>query len=110
MAKAGAQRCSFFGLASALPAPRLRRVWSRRTLLAQVFRTLKPLLATDAGQVHHAAAYDGHLVLRLMASLVLYSTSRGLFKGRVTREEMIFNWQHHWASVNCQELELYGLA
>ena len=58
-----------------IPATRLLRVWSRRHLIEQVFRTLKHLLATDACQVHSEDAYYGHLVLRLMASFVLYYTS-----------------------------------
>jgi len=108
--KAGEDRFYLFCLASDIPATRLLRVWSRRNLIEQVFRILKHLLATDACQVHSEDAYYGHLVLRLMASFVLYYTSRVLFKGRVTMDEMIFNLKHHWSSVDCQELELYGLS
>jgi DDE superfamily endonuclease len=108
--KAGEDRFYLLCLASEIPATRLLRVWSRRNLIEQVFRTLKHLLATDACQVRSEDAYYGHLVLRLMASFVLYYTSRVLCKGRVTMDEMIFNLKHHWSSVNCQELELYGLA
>jgi hypothetical protein len=25
-------------------------------------------------------------------------------------DEMVFNLKHHWSSVNCQALELYGLS
>lgn len=108
--KAGEDRFYLFCLASEIPATRLLRVWSRRNLIEQVFRILKHLLATDACQVHSEDVYYGHLVLRLMASFVLYYTSRVLFKGHVTMDEMVFNLKHHWSSVNCQELELYGLA
>lgn len=108
--KAGEDRFYLFCLASDIPATRLLRVWSRRNLIEQVFRILKHLLATDACQVHSEDAYYGHLVLRLMASFVLYYTSRVLFKGRVTMDEMIFNLKHHWSSVDSQELELYGLS
>jgi hypothetical protein len=108
--KVGEDRFYLFCLVSDIPATRLLRVWSRRNLIAQVFRILKHLLATDACQVHSEAAYYGHLVLRLMASLVLYYTSRVLFKGRVTMDEILFNLKHHWSSVDCQALELYGLA
>lgn len=108
--KAGEDRFSVFCLASEIPATRLLRVWSRRNLIEQVFRILKHLLATDACQVHSEDAYYGHLVLRLMASFVLYYTSRVLFKGHVTMDEMIFNLQHHWSSVDCQDLELYGVS
>jgi hypothetical protein len=99
-----------FCLASDVPATRLLRVWSRRHLIEQVFRTLKSLLATDACQVHNEDAYYGHLVLRLIACFVLYYTSRVLFKGHVTMDEMVFNLKHHWSSVRCQQLELYGLS
>lgn len=99
-----------FCLASEIPATRLLHVWSRRNLIEQVFRVLKHLLATDACQVHSEDAYYGHLVLRLMASFVLHYTSRVLFKGRVTMDEMIFNLKHHWASVDCQDLDLYGIS
>jgi len=40
----------------------------------------------------------------------LHYTSRVLFKGRVTMEEMIFNVKHHWSTVKCEALELYGLS
>jgi DDE superfamily endonuclease len=99
-----------FCLASDVPATRLLRVWSRRHLIEQVFRTLKSLLATDACQVHSEDAYYGHLVLRLIACFVLYYTSRVLFKGHVTMDEMVFNLKHHWSRVRCQQLELSGLS
>lgn len=108
--KDGEDRFYVFCLASEIPATRLLHVWSRRNLIEQVFRVLKHLLATDACQVHSEDAYYGHLVLRLMASFVLYYTSRVLFKGRVTMDEMIFNLKHHWSSVDCQDLELYGIS
>jgi hypothetical protein len=108
--KPSEDRFSLFCLASDIPATRLLRVWSRRHLIEHVFRTLKSLLATAACQVHHEDAYYGHLVLRLIACFVLYSTSRVIFKGHVTMDEMVFNLKHHWSSVNCQPLELYGLS
>jgi hypothetical protein len=97
-------------LATEIRATRLLRVWSRRHLIEQVFRTLKSLLATDACQVHSEDAYYGHLVLRLIASFILYYTSRVILQGRVTMDEIIFNLQHHWSSVDCQALDLYGLS
>ena len=96
--------------ATPLQATRLLRLWSRRHWIEQVFRTLKHLLATDACQVHSEDAYYGHLVLRLMACFVLYSTTRVIFKEQVTMEEIVFNLKHHWSSVDCQELELYGIS
>jgi hypothetical protein len=108
--KLGEERFYLMTLEQQMPSTRLLRLWSRRTLIEQVFRTLKSLLATDACQVRSENAYYGHLVLRLMASFVLHDTSRVLFKGRVTREEMIFNVKHHGSSVDCEPLELYGLS
>ncbi len=108
--KNGEDHFYVFCLATEIPATRLLRVWSRRHLIEQVFRTLKHLLAPGACHVQSEDASYGHLVLRLIASFVLYYTSRVLFKGRVTMEEMIFNLKHHWSSVDCQELELYGLS
>src|SRR5215468_7351958 len=87
--KPGEERFYLCCLASPVPATRLLRAWSRRHLIEEVFRTLKHLLATDACQVHSEDAYYGHLVLRLMASFVLYYTSRVIFKGHVTMEEIV---------------------
>jgi len=108
--KAGEDRFYLMTLEQQMPSTRLLRLWSRRTLIEQVFRALKSLLATDACQVRSENAYYGHLVLRLMASFVLHYTSRVLFKGQVSMDEMIFNVKHHWSSVDCEPLELYGLS
>ena len=108
--KPGEKRFYLLCFATPLQATRLLRLWSRRHWIEHVFRTLKHLLATDACQVHREDAYYGHLVLRLMACFVLFYTSRVIFKGQVTMDEMVFNLNHHWSSVNCQELELYGLS
>jgi len=103
-------RIYLFCLATEIQATRLLRAWSRRNLIEQVFRILKHLLATDACQVHSEDAYYGHLVLRLMASFILYYTSRVRYKGKVTMDDIVFNLKHHWSSVNCEALELYGLS
>jgi hypothetical protein len=108
--KPGEDRISLFCRATPIQVTRLLRAWSRRNLIEQVLRILKHLLATDACQVHSEDAYYGHLVLRLMASFILYDTSRMIFKGRVTMDEIVFNLKHHWASVTCEELELYGIS
>ncbi len=108
--KPGEDRFYLLCFATPLQATRLLRLWSRRHWIEQVFRILKHLLATDACQVHSEDAYYGHLVLRLMACFVLFYTSRVIFKGQVTMDEMVFNLKHHWSSVDCQELELYGLS
>ena len=103
-------RIYLFCQATEIQVTRLLRAWSRRNLIEQVFRILKHLLASEACQVHSEDAYYGHLVLRLMASFILYYTSRVIFKGRVTMDEMVFNLKHHWSSVNCEALELYGVS
>jgi hypothetical protein len=103
-------RIYLFCQATEIQVTRLLRAWSRRNLIEQVFRILKHLLASEACQVHSEDAYYGHLVLRLMASFILYYTSRVIFKRRVTMDEMVFNLKHHWSSVNCEALELYGVS
>ena len=75
-----------------------------------MFRTLKPLLATEAWQVRSEDAYYGHLVLRLMASFVLFYTSRAICKGRLTMEEIIFSLKHYWRFVDLEALELQSLS
>jgi hypothetical protein len=108
--KPAEKRFYLLWFATPLQATRLLRLWARRHWIEQVFRTLKHLLATDACQVHSEDAYYGHLVLRLMACFVLYYTTRVICKGQVTMEAMVFNVKHHWSSVDCQELELYGIS
>jgi hypothetical protein len=100
--KLSEDRFSLCCLALDIPATRLLRVWSCRHLIAQVFRTLKSLWATDACQVHNEDAYEGHLVRRLSACCVLYSTSRVIFTGHVMMDELVFNVKPHWPRVNCQ--------
>jgi hypothetical protein len=78
-------------LDTAISGPRLIRAWKRRHWIEYCFRTLKHLLATGACQVHSEDAYYGHLVLRLMGSLVLFYTSKVICKGRLTMEEIIFS-------------------
>ena len=97
-------------LATSLSAPQLIRRWRRRTWIEFVFRTLKHLLATEACQVHSEDAYYGHLVLRLMASFVLFYTSGVICKGRLTMEEIIFSLKHYWRFVDSEALELQGLS
>jgi hypothetical protein len=73
-------------------------------------RTLKHLLATEAWQVQGEETYDGHLVLRLLAGLVLLYTARRLLKGRVTMEGIVFSLKHHWRFLHSNDLELHGLS
>jgi hypothetical protein len=75
---------------TAMAAPRLLRAWRRRSWIEQNFRTLKHLLAMETCQGPTEGAYFGHGVLRLLASLVLMYTTRVLFKGHVTMEDMLF--------------------
>jgi hypothetical protein len=91
-------------------APQLIRRWRRRHWIELVFRTLKHLLATEACQVQSEDAYYGHLVLRLMASFVLFYTSRVVCKGRLTMEEIIFSLKHYWRFVDLEALELQALS
>jgi hypothetical protein len=108
--KPGEKRFYLLCFATSIPATRLLRWWGRRHWIEQTFRTLKHLLATEACQVRSEQAYYGHLVLRLMACFVLFYTSRVIYKGKVTMDEIVFNLKHHWSSVNCEALDLYGLS
>jgi hypothetical protein len=101
----GQERFSWLCLETERSAPQLIRRWRRRSWIALVFRTLKHLLATEACQVRSEDAYYGHLVLRLMASFVLFYTSRVICKGRLTMEEMIFSLKHYWRFVELEALE-----
>jgi hypothetical protein len=107
MDKPGADRFSLFCLSTPIQVTRLLRAWSRRNQIEHVCFILKHLLATEACQVRSEQAYYGHLVLRLMASFLLYYTSLVIFKGQVTMDEMVCNVKHHWSSVICEPLELY---
>jgi hypothetical protein len=106
----GQDRFYLLCLETTLSAPQLIRRWRRRTWIAFVFRTLKHLLATEACQVRSEDAYYGHLVLRLMASFVLFYTSRVICKGRSTMEEIIFHMKHYWRFVDLEALELQALS
>ena len=103
-------RFSLLCLETTLSAPQLIRRWRRRSWIEFVFRTLKHLLATEACQVRSEDAYYGHLVLRLMASFILFYTSRVICKGRLTMEEMIFSLKHYWRFVDLEALELQALS
>jgi len=68
------------------------------------------LLATEACQVQSEDASYGHLVLRLMASFVLFYTSRVVCKGRLTMEEIVFSLKHSWRFVDLEAMELQALS
>ena len=106
----GQDRFYLLCLETSRSAPQLIRRWRRRTWIEFVFRTLKHLLATEACQVHSEDAYYGHLVLRLMASFILFYTSRVICKGCLTMEEIIFSLKHYWRFVDVEALELQALS
>ena len=106
----GADRYYLLCLETALSGPVLIRRWRRRHWIEFVFRVLKHLLATESCQAHSEDAYYGHLVLRLMASFVLFYTSRVVCKGRLTMEEIIFSLKHYWRFVDMEPLELQALS
>ena len=101
----GPDRSYLFCRATSMSAPWLSRRWRRRNWIACVLRTLTHLLATEACQVHSEDASYGHVVLRLMARFVLFSTSRVRCKGRVTMEEIVFSLTHYWRFVGSEALE-----
>jgi hypothetical protein len=76
----------------------------------QLSRVKQMPLATESCQVHSEDAYYGHLVLRLMASFVLFYTSLVMCKGRLTMEEIIVSLKHYWRFVNMEPLELQALS
>jgi hypothetical protein len=108
--EAGQDRFYLLCLETTLSAPQLIRRWRRRNWIEFVFRTLKHLLATESCQAHSEDAYYGPLVLRLMASFVLFYTSRVICKGRLTMEEIIFSLKHYWRFVDVESLELQALS
>jgi hypothetical protein len=108
--KTGEERCSLLCRETTISAPRLIRAWGRRSWIEHTFRTLKHLLATEACQVQTAEAYDGHLVWRLLAGLVLFYTARVGVQGRVTMEAIVFSLKHHWRFLSSDPLELHALS
>jgi len=108
--KPGRDRFYLFCRVTTSSAPRLIRVWGRRSWIEHHFRTLKHLLATEACQVQDEDAYYGHLILRLLAGLVLLYTARVLCRGRVTMEAIVFSLKHHWRFVDSEHLELQALS
>ena len=106
----GEERYYLLCLETALSGPVLIRRWRRRHWIEFVFRVLKHLLATESCQAHSEDAYYGHLVLRLMASFVLFYTSRVVCKGCLTMEEIIFSLKHYWRFVDMEPLGLQALS
>ncbi len=82
--------------ATPMTAPRVIRAWRRRSSIEHSFQTLTHLVATEVCQVLTEDAYDGHVIVRRLAGVVLRYTARVLCKGRVTMEELLFSWKHDW--------------
>ncbi len=108
--KPGEKPFYLISMSLTVPVTRLIRAWNQRHWIEQMSRLLKHLLATDACQARSEDAYYGHFVLRLIAALVLFYTSRVIFKGHVTMEEMVFTLKHHWMMVDHKPFELYAIA
>ena len=89
---------------------RLIQAWHQRHWIEQMFRIVKHLLAAEACQARSEDAYYGHFVLRLIAGFALFYTSRFIFKGHVTMEEIVFALKHHWMAVDYEPFELYAIA
>src|SRR5438876_363387 len=106
----GQERFYLLCLETTLSGPLLIRKWRRRNWIEFVFRVLNHLMATESWQAHSEDAYYDHLVLRLMASFVLFYTSRVICKGRLTMEEISFSLKHYWRFVDMAPLELQALS
>jgi len=108
--KPGEKPFSLISMSLTIQVTRLMQAWNQRHWIEQMFRILKHLLAAEAWQARTEDAYYGHVVLRLMAGFVLFSTSRVIFKGHVTMEEIVFTLKHHWMTVDYEPFELYAIA
>jgi hypothetical protein len=108
--KPGEKPFDLISMSLTIPVTRLIRAWNQRHWIEQMFRLLKHLLATEACQARSEDAYYGHFVLRLIAGFALFYTSRFIFKGRVTMEEIVFTLKHYWRTVDYEPFELYAMA
>jgi hypothetical protein len=108
--KPGEKPFYLISMSRTIQVTRLIQAWNQRHWIEQMFRLLKHLLATEACQARSEDAYYGHFVLRLMAGFVLFYTSRFIFKGHVTMEEIVFTLKHYWMTVNYEPFELYAIA
>ena len=108
--KPGEKPFYLISMSLTIQVTRLIQAWNQRHWIEQMFRLLKHLLATEACQARSEDAYYGHFVLRLMAGFVLFYTSRFIFKGHVTMEEIVFTLKHYWMTVHYEPFELYAIA
>jgi hypothetical protein len=106
----GQDRCSLRWLETERSAPQCIRRGRRRSGMACVLRTLTPLLAPEACQVRSDDASYGPLGLRLIGSVIVFSTARVICKGQLTMEEIIFRLQHDWRCVDAEALALPSLS
>src|SRR3989475_1326817 len=88
---------------------RLMQAWNQRHWIEQMFRILKHLLAAEACQARTEDAYYGHFVLRLMAGLLVFYTSWGMFQGHVAMEEVAFTLKPQWGTVGFETFYLYAI-
>jgi hypothetical protein len=102
--------CYLISMSLTIQVTRLMQAWNQRHWIEQMFRILKHLLAAEACQARTEDASYGHFVLRLMAGFVLFYTSRVLFKGHVTIEEIVFTLKHPWITVDAAPFELDAIA
>jgi hypothetical protein len=103
--KPGEKPFYLISMSLTIQVTRLIQAWNQRHWIEQLFRLLKHLLAAEACQARSETAYYGHFVLRLMAGLVLFYTSRFIFKGQVTMEEIVFTVKHDWMTVDYEPFE-----
>jgi hypothetical protein len=108
--KPGEKPFYLLSMSLTIPVTRLIRAWNQRHWIEQMFRLLKHLLATEACQARSEDAYYGHFVLRLIAGFALFYTSRFIFKGHVTMEEIVFTLKHYWRTVDYEPFDLYAIA
>jgi hypothetical protein len=108
--KPGEKPFYLISMSLTIQVTRLMQAWKQRHWIEQMFRILKHLLAAEACQARTEDAYYGHFVLRLLAGFVLFYTSRVIFKGHVTMEEIVFTLKHHWMTVDYEPFELYVIA
>ena len=108
--KPGEKPFYLISMSLTIPVTRLIRAWNQRHWIEQMFRLLKHLLATEACQARSEDAYYGHFVLRLIAGFALFYTSRFIFKGHVTMEEIVFTLKHYWRTVDYEPFDLYAIA
>ena len=108
--KPGEKPFYLISMSLTIQVTRLIQAWNQRHWIEQMFRLLKHLLAAEACQARSENAYYGHFVLRLMAGFVLFYTSRFIFKGQVTMEEIVFTLKHYWMTVDYEPFELYAIA